>query len=103
MASRRKDRRWTGPVGGTAGPADSGLMAYPADLAIHCLPASISNIKAQLRQSYEQTFLDSVRDAETRGRTALASIDFHEGVMSFVERRAPAFAPFGQGSRRRSE
>jgi enoyl-CoA hydratase/carnithine racemase len=79
------------------------VLAYAADLAVNCSPASVSNIKQQLRQSYDQTFLDSVHDAEGRERTALASVDFHEGVMSFVERRPPAFAPLGQGSLRRSQ
>jgi hypothetical protein len=43
------------------------------------------------------TFLETVRDAEERERVALASVDFQEGVLSFVQRRAPAFAPFGAG------
>jgi enoyl-CoA hydratase/carnithine racemase len=74
------------------------VLAYAADIAVNCSAASVLNIKDQLRQSYDQTFLDSVHDAEGRERTALASVDFNEGVMSFVERRPPAFAPFGQGS-----
>jgi enoyl-CoA hydratase/carnithine racemase len=73
------------------------VLAYAADLAQNCSLASIANIKEQLRNSYSQSFLDSVRDAEDRERVALASVDFHEGVMSFVERRAPAFAPYGRG------
>jgi enoyl-CoA hydratase/carnithine racemase len=71
------------------------VLAYAADLAVNCSPASVKNIKEQLSASYDQSFLDCVRDAEDRERTALASADFHEGVMSFVERRPPAFAPWG--------
>ena len=74
------------------------VLAYAADIAVNCSPASIINIKDQLRHSYEQTFLESVHDAEGREHTALASVDFHEGVMSFIERRPPAFAPFGRGA-----
>jgi len=74
------------------------VLAYAADIAVNVSPASVTNIKEQLGQSYDQSFLDTVRDAEGRERTALSSVDFHEGVMSFVERRSPAFAPFGQGS-----
>jgi enoyl-CoA hydratase/carnithine racemase len=77
------------------------VLAYASDVAINCSPASVSHIKEQLRNSYEQSFLDSVADAEGREHAALASFDFHEGVMSFVERRPPAFAPFGEGGRAR--
>jgi enoyl-CoA hydratase/carnithine racemase len=78
------------------------VLAYAADIALNCSPASIVAIKDQLRASYEQSFLDSVHDAETREHSALASVDFYEGVMSFVERRPPAFAPLGQGGQPRS-
>ena len=70
------------------------VLTYATDIAVNCSPTSIANIKDQLRQSYDQTFLDTVRDAEGRERTALASADFTEGVMSFVERRPPTFTPF---------
>ena len=58
---------------------------------------SIDNIKDHLRASYDHAFLESVDDAAAREGRALASVDFHEGVMSFVERRPPAFAPLGEG------
>jgi enoyl-CoA hydratase/carnithine racemase len=74
------------------------VLAYAADIALNCSPASIINIKEQLGKSYDQSFLDCVRDADGREHTALSSYDFHEGVMSFVERRPPAFAPYGKGS-----
>ena len=85
-------------------PADGfmdAVLAYAGDVAINCSPASVSNIKEQLRRSYEQSFLESVADAEGREHAALSSVDFHEGVMSFVERRPPAFAPLGEGGRAR--
>ena len=82
-------------------PADGDLLAvaaaYAEDIAASCSPASVAHIKEQLRLSWEQTFLDTVADAEQREHAALSSVDFHEGVQSFVERRAPAFAPYGQG------
>lgn len=81
-------------------PADRLLaraLEYAGDLAHNCSLASIANIKAQLRNSYSQSFLETVHDAEERERAALASVDFQEGVMSFVERRQPAFAAFGKG------
>lgn len=79
------------------------VLDYARDLAVNCSPASVHNIKEQSRNSPEQSFLDSVHDAEERERRALASVDFHEGVMSFVERRPPAFAPLGEGELRRIE
>lgn len=82
-------------------PADGDVVAaaraYAEDLAANCSPASVAHIKEQLRHSYEQTFLETVEDAEGRERTALSSFDFNEGVQSFVERRPPAFAPYGKG------
>ena len=76
----------------------SQVLAYAADIAQNCSPESIRNIKEQLRRTYEQSFADAVREAEELERSALASADFQEGVMSFVERRPPAFAPLGRGS-----
>ena len=73
-------------------------VEYARDIAENCSPASISNIKAQLRDSHESAFVDAVEQAEKLEHTALGSVDFHEGVMSFVERRKPRFAAFGEGS-----
>ena len=78
------------------------VLEYAGEIAVNCSPASVNNIKEQLWQGYAQTFLETVQDAEEREREALASVDFHEGVMSFVERRAPSFAPLGEGSKPRS-
>jgi enoyl-CoA hydratase/carnithine racemase len=75
------------------------VLAYAADIAVNVSPASVFEIKDQLRLSYDQDFLATVADAEQRERRALGSVDFHEGVMSFVERRPPAFAPFGEGGK----
>lgn len=73
-------------------------IAYAADIASNCAPSSIAAIKGQLRDSYAQTFLQTVEHAELLERTALSSDDFREGVFSFVERRPPAFAPWSSGS-----
>jgi enoyl-CoA hydratase/carnithine racemase len=73
-------------------------LEYAADIAANCSPTSIGNIKGQLRDSYGQTFLQTVEHAESLERAALSSDDFREGVFSFVERRPPAFAPWTSGS-----
>lgn len=77
-------------------PAESVLataQAYAADLATNCSPQSILNMKQQLLDADRQTFVAAVDDAHQREAAALASADFREGVMSFVERRPPAFNP----------
>lgn len=68
-------------------------LEYAADIAVNCSPASIVSIKGQLRDSYARSFLETVQNAESLERAALSSDDFREGVMSFVERRPPAFPP----------
>ncbi|MET0132053.1 MAG: enoyl-CoA hydratase-related protein [Kibdelosporangium sp.] len=72
------------------------VLEYATDMAANCSPTSVAAIKAQLRDSYAHSFLDTVEEAERLERTALASADFREGVMSFVERRPPAFGPLGR-------
>jgi len=69
--------------------------AYAADLAQNCAPTSVRSIKSQLRVTWEQSFDDSVREAEQLEHAALSSADFAEGVASFVERRPPTFAGLG--------
>jgi enoyl-CoA hydratase/carnithine racemase len=69
------------------------VLDYATEIAIHCSPASIAAIKGQLRDADRQSFLQTVEHAESLERAALSSADFREGVMSFVEKRPPAFAP----------
>jgi enoyl-CoA hydratase/carnithine racemase len=73
-------------------------LAYAGDLAANCSPRSMSTIKGQLRDSYAHGFLETVEEAERLEHAALSSADFQEGVGSFVERRAPSFAPLGRAS-----
>ncbi len=76
-------------------------VAYAADLVAHCSPSSWENMKAQLYRAGAQAFDEAIAEAHEREEQALASVDFLEGVMSFVERRPPAFAPLGAGGQRR--
>lgn len=69
------------------------VLEYAADLALNCSPQSIRSIKMQLQDGDSQSFLDTVAQAERLEHAALSSRDFQEGVLSFVERRPPAFAP----------
>jgi len=71
------------------------VLAYAADVRGQLLAGLDLQHQRPDAANDDQSFLDTVHDAETRERSALASVDFHEGVMSFVERRQPAFAPTG--------
>jgi len=66
-------------------------LEYAGDLAANCSPASMRSIKAQVRAAWEQPLLTAIAEGEELERQALASADFEEGVMSFVERRPPLF------------
>ena len=55
-------------------------------------PRSVAVMKRQLRASYFQSFADSLATADAEVERSFAAPDFKEGVSSFVERRAPAFA-----------
>jgi enoyl-CoA hydratase/carnithine racemase len=74
-----------------AGEALSVALAYAADLAANCSPASIKTMKAQLRAAAGQDAATSIANGLELERRALASADFAEGVRSFVERRPARF------------
>lgn len=74
-------------------------QAYAAELVAYCSPTSWANMKAQLALAVDQPFVAALDEATGREHTALSSSDFQEGVMSFVERRPPAFLPLGEGHR----
>jgi enamine deaminase RidA (YjgF/YER057c/UK114 family) len=74
-------------------------LAYAADIAANVAPASMATIKRQVNR-YEWTDWDgALADSHALMRHSIAQPDVTEGVGSFVERRAPAFAPLGEGSR----
>jgi enoyl-CoA hydratase/carnithine racemase len=73
-------------------------VAYAAELAAECSPASMAVIK-------QQVYADWDTDLET-ARIRLAGLvsasldgpDFKEGIRSFLKKRPVAFAPLGKGS-----
>ncbi|MFN3912368.1 enoyl-CoA hydratase [Hyphomonas sp.] len=71
------------------------LMAHVGEVAQHLAtqvsPRSVAIMKRQIRESYFQSYGDSLAVADAEMEASFATHDFKEGVASFVERRAPAF------------
>ncbi len=70
------------------------VEAYAADLAANVSPRALAVIKAQVHRHLEAGFDEAARDAERLMGEALAHPDATEGAKSFIERRAPRFAPW---------
>lgn len=82
-------------------PGDSLLeetMAYAADVANNCSPASLAVMKGQLRRHAEVGLDEAVADTNDLMRQSLQGPDFKEGVSSYVEKRPAAFPPLGSGT-----
>jgi len=82
-------------------PAGSELdaaMTYARYLAEHCSPASIAAIKQQVGRHAVMALPDAEAETIPLVDESLLGPDLEEGVRSFVERRAPRFAPLGQGT-----
>ena len=74
----------------------SAAQAYAADIAAHCAPAALAAIRHQVYTDLEGGLEDAMSRALLLMKVANSSPDLAEGVASFVERRAPRFAPIGQ-------
>jgi enoyl-CoA hydratase/carnithine racemase len=71
------------------------LMTHVNEVAQHLAtqvsPRSVAIMKRQIRESYFQSYADSLAVADGEMEASFATHDFKEGVASFVERRLPAF------------
>jgi len=71
------------------------LMTYVNEVAQHLAtqvsPRSVAIMKRQIRESYFQSYAESLAVADGEMEASFATHDFKEGVASFVERRLPAF------------
>lgn len=81
-------------------PADELLSAaldYAHDLAANCSPIAMAAAKSQVYRDWQQ----SLPQSRIQARALIASLkaatgDFAEGVGSYVQRRPPAFEPYGR-------
>lgn len=73
-------------------------LAYAADLAANCSPASMATIKAQINRHWSLDLDAALAQTNSLMAQSLRGPDFKEGVASYVEKRPPAFAPLGQGT-----
>jgi enoyl-CoA hydratase/carnithine racemase len=82
-------------------PADTLLaeaVAYARRVATLCSPASVAAIKDQVAHAATETLDEALVRASTLMTTSLQGPDFKEGVASYTAKRAPAFAPLGEGT-----
>lgn len=68
-------------------------VEYAERLASSSSPYAMDVIKRQLREDLDGSFVASARRAEQLMLASFHGPDLTEGVASFTERRAPAFAP----------
>jgi enoyl-CoA hydratase/carnithine racemase len=68
-------------------------MAYAADMARHCSPRSMRDLKRQCYADLTKSLRASYGRSESMLDEALGSEDFREGVRSWQDRRPPVFTP----------
>jgi enoyl-CoA hydratase/carnithine racemase len=66
-------------------------VAYAQDLADHCSPASMADIKAQLQADLDRSLDASIAAADDLMLESFQRPDVIEGVASYNEQRPPAF------------
>ena len=68
-------------------------MAYAADLAANCSPASMAAMKKQVYRHVASDLTTAMEESNVLMAESLRQPDFKEGVASFVDKRPPQFAP----------
>lgn len=66
-------------------------MAYAADMAANCSPASLSVIKRQVYRHVDLGLEEALAESNRLMADSLRSPEFEEGIASFVEKRLPRF------------
>lgn len=92
---RGAEAKGIGLVDELAEPAEllDAAVAYAAELAASCSPASIAVIKAQVHRALDQSFEEAFADSQRLVMESFGRPDVREGVASYLERRAPEFPP----------
>lgn len=70
-------------------------VAYAADLAQNCSPASMAIIKGQVHRALDSSLDEALHEAAEQMRESFSRPDVKEGVASYLERRPPEFPPLG--------
>ncbi len=68
-------------------------VRYAHEIATHCSPWAVAEIKQQLRAAATADFGTGYDQADTALGRAFEQPDYPEGVTSFIERREPRFPP----------
>jgi enoyl-CoA hydratase/carnithine racemase len=68
-------------------------VSYAEDIAAHCAPSSLAEIKRQVYGDAIGAVGDASARAEALMHESMLRPDFIEGIMSFFEKRAPVFPP----------
>jgi enoyl-CoA hydratase/carnithine racemase len=72
-------------------------LSYARDLAEHCSPLAMGLTKHQLARHWDVTLDDARAETAQLVEQLHGTADFREGIDSFVEKRAPRFAPLNSG------
>ena len=72
----------------------SHVMAYASDLAANCCPTSWAHMKKQVYGDWEIDADTATTNSIHMMNASVMRPDFQEGVQSYLDKRAPQFAPF---------
>lgn len=74
-------------------------QACARDVATFCAPRSLAGIAQQVFDDLDATFEESLQRSYGLVDATIGSPDLREGVMSFLEKRPPQFAPLSKEDR----
>lgn len=70
-----------------------GTREYATDMALNASPSALALIRQQVWTSLDQDFTGSLKGHYRSMGNQVEGVDFKEGITSFLEKRAPHFAP----------